>query len=156
MNFLEELVAEWYEFKGYLIRKNIKFGKRPQGGYTGEMDIVAFHPREKSMIHIETSFDADSWEKRIRKLKKKFDNAAKYYQEEFNFEKKEIQKIAIVGFYEKNLGPQSPNINLEVKPVPSLIKDICKELLKMKPLIKAVPEQYPLLRAMQFAIHWNR
>jgi len=108
MNFLEELVAEWYEFEGYLIHKNIRFGKRPQGGYTGEMDVVAFHPREKSMIHIETSTDSDSWEKRIRKFKKKFDNAAEYYQEEFNFKKKEIQKIAIVGFSEKSLRPQTP------------------------------------------------
>ncbi len=47
MNFLEQLVAEWYAYKGYFVRTNIKFGKRIRGGYEGEMDVVAFDPKEK-------------------------------------------------------------------------------------------------------------
>jgi hypothetical protein len=43
-NYLEQLLAEWYEFQGYFIRQNVWVGKRPQGGYECELDIVAFHP----------------------------------------------------------------------------------------------------------------
>lgn len=32
-NHLETLVAEWYEFCGYFIRRNIQVGKRLKGGY---------------------------------------------------------------------------------------------------------------------------
>ena len=34
-NFLEELVAEWYEYKGYFVRRNVRVGPRAKGGYEG-------------------------------------------------------------------------------------------------------------------------
>jgi len=67
-NHLEQLVAEWYEFRKYFVRRNINVGKRPQGGYECELDIVAFHPELKKIAHIETSLDADSWKEREEKL----------------------------------------------------------------------------------------
>ena len=42
MNFLEKLVAEWYQYRGYFVKGNVKFGPREQGGYKSEMDVVAF------------------------------------------------------------------------------------------------------------------
>ncbi len=63
-NHLEQLVAEWYEFQGYFVRKNINVGKRLRGGYECELDIVAFHPKTKKLVQVETSMDADSWDKR--------------------------------------------------------------------------------------------
>ena len=42
-NYLEQLVAEWYDYKGYFLRRNVLVGKRAQGGYESELDIVAFH-----------------------------------------------------------------------------------------------------------------
>jgi len=41
MNFLEQLVAEWYEWQGYFVCVNRKYGKRPGGGWTGEADVLA-------------------------------------------------------------------------------------------------------------------
>jgi len=32
-NHLEQLVAEWLEFKGYFVRRNVKVGKLPRGGH---------------------------------------------------------------------------------------------------------------------------
>jgi hypothetical protein len=61
MNFLEQLIGEWYEYTGCFVRTNIKFGKRSAGGYEGEIDVAAFDPRTKCLIHIEASTDADSW-----------------------------------------------------------------------------------------------
>ena len=52
-NYLEQLVAEWYEYQGYFIRRNVMVGKLPGGGYEGELDIVAFHPEKKHLLHIE-------------------------------------------------------------------------------------------------------
>ena len=42
MNFLEQLITEWYGYKGFFVRNNVKYGKRAGGGYEGEMDVVAF------------------------------------------------------------------------------------------------------------------
>ena len=58
MYFLEQIAAEWYSYNGYFVQTNIKFGKREKGGWKGEMDVIAFHPIEKKIIHIETSMDA--------------------------------------------------------------------------------------------------
>jgi len=69
-NFLEELVAEWLEYKGYIVKRNERVGRRAAGGHEGELDVVAFNPKTNHLIHVETSTDADSWAGRIRKWKK--------------------------------------------------------------------------------------
>lgn len=69
-NYLEQLVAEWYEYHGYFIRQNVLVGKRPKGGYEGELDIVAFHPESKHLAHIEPTMDAHSWAKREERFEK--------------------------------------------------------------------------------------
>ena len=58
VNHLEQLVAEWYEYQGYFVRKNVLVGKRAKGGYECELDIVAFNPATKKLVHIEPSLDA--------------------------------------------------------------------------------------------------
>src|SRR5690349_15476466 len=78
MNFLENLIAQWYQYNGYYIRQNVRIGKRIKGGYDGEIDIVAYHPQNKHLIHFEVSSDADSWEKRKKTFEKKFNNAKKH------------------------------------------------------------------------------
>jgi hypothetical protein len=34
---LEQLVAEWYEFQGYFVRRNVRVGRRLKGGHDGEL-----------------------------------------------------------------------------------------------------------------------
>ena len=60
--FREKLVAEWYEYNGYFIRRNVLVGKRQAGGHECELDIVGFHPGTKHLVHIEPSMDASKWE----------------------------------------------------------------------------------------------
>ena len=72
-NFLEELVAEWYEYQEYFVRRNVLVGKRVRGGYESELDVVAFHPTKKHLVHIETSMDTQSWEQREQRFAKKFE-----------------------------------------------------------------------------------
>ena len=64
MNHLEQLIAEWFEFRGYFVRRNVKVGKLPHGGHEGELDIVAYHPIDNHLIQIEPSSDAHTWVKR--------------------------------------------------------------------------------------------
>lgn len=72
MNHLEQLVAEWYEYRGYFVRRNVQVGPRTKGGYECELDVVAFHPAQNHLVHIEPSMDADSWTKREKRYAKKF------------------------------------------------------------------------------------
>lgn len=73
MNHLEQLVAEWYEFQGYFVRRNVMVDPRPRGGYECELDVVAFHPGKQHLVHLEPSLDADSWQRREERFAKKFD-----------------------------------------------------------------------------------
>ena len=154
MNFLERLLAEWYAYKEYFVRTNLKFGKRAKGGYVGEMDVVAYHPKEKTLVHVETSMDADSWPQRKAKFQRKFRDAESHYNELFDFRIARVRRIAIVGF-----GKPREKIDfgegIEVRSIPEQMAKITSELSKHHPLKKAVPEEYPLLRAIQFSSFWG-
>jgi hypothetical protein len=56
-NFLEQLVAEWYQYQDYFVRTNIRVGRRAKGGHEGELDVVGFNPALGKLVHIETSMD---------------------------------------------------------------------------------------------------
>src|SRR6476469_835528 len=82
-NHLEQLLAEWYEYRGFFVRRNINVGRRPNGGYACELDIVAFHPGERRLVHLEPSLDADSWERRESRYTVKFEAGRKHIPELF-------------------------------------------------------------------------
>ena len=63
-NHLESLVAEWYEFRGYFVRRNVHVGQLAAGGHQAELDVVAFDPVKPELVQIEPSLDTNSWEKR--------------------------------------------------------------------------------------------
>ena len=150
MNFLEQLIAEWFEYKGHYVRTNIKFGKRANGGYEGEIDIAAFQPKTRKLILVESSMDALSWDKREERFTKKFTDAANHYKEIFDFDYTGVEKIAIVGFSDV-LNHDKFGCDIKVRKVPEVIKEIVSELKTKNPMQAIVPESYPLLRAMQFA-----
>ena len=150
MNFLEQLVAEWYAYKGYFVDTNIRIGRRPRGGFEGEIDVVAYDPKDKTLVHLEASSAADSWERRRKKFRKKFDTARKYYKSIFRFKYRGIKQVAIVGFARPKrddyLGKK-----VELISIPEMIALIAEEMKKFSPTKKAIPEKYPLLRVIQFA-----
>ena len=77
-NHLESLVAEWYEFQGYFVRRNVQVGKREKGGYECALDIVGFHPERGLLVQVEPSLDAQSWDKRRDRYQKKFDAGRRF------------------------------------------------------------------------------
>jgi len=155
MNFLEQLVAEWYAFNGCFVQTNLKFGKRKAGGYEGEMDIIAFHPSTKVITHVETSGDADSWKERKQRFTKKFNMAQKYYSELFQFDYSKVEKVAIVGFGRNCPAGVSFNEDVTIKTVPEFIAEITTVLSQQDPAKGVVPEHWPLIRALQLSAFWG-
>lgn len=151
MNHLEQLVAEWYEYRGYFVRRNIQVGPRLKGGYECELDVVAFHPTQHHLIHIEPSMDADSWAKREVRYTKKFKAGRKYIPALFGGISlpNDIEQIALLGF--------ASNANVKtlaggrVMTTSDLFVEIVSGISGKKVAKAAVPEQYPLLRTIQFA-----
>lgn len=156
MNFLEELAAEWYEYRGYFVRTNIKARKRAKGGWDAELDLLAYAPSEEKLLHIETSGDADSWPKRRKRFEtKKFIFKREEYENILGSSVREVKKIAIVGY------PRSTKADLnwediEVVLVSQFIKEIAFYLGQIDPLKEAVPEGYPLLRSIQMALAYGK
>jgi len=157
MNFLEQLAAEWYEYRGYFVRTNIKYGKNPngKGGHIGEFDVVAYSPKTKELIHVECSTDSSTWKDREARFKRKFFTGEQNYNKVFNFPSKKIVKIAIVGFHKTKCEPDfGSNINIIL--IPDFVKEITNELKKKSPMQDAIPESYPLLRAIQYSSFFNK
>lgn len=57
VNHLEQIIAEWLEYQGYFVRRNLKVGRRRNGGYDCELDVVGFHPgltvqSQEGVVHV--------------------------------------------------------------------------------------------------------
>jgi len=148
-NFLEELVAEWLEYTGHIVKRNERVGRRAKGGHEGELDVVAFEPKTKHLIHVETSTDADSWANREKRFAKKFKSGAKYIKALFEglTIPDEVEKKAIFAFgsdkNHKTIGGG------QVVLAEDYILEILRELKGTSFLSRAVPEKYPILRVLQ-------
>lgn len=155
MNFLEQLISEWYSYQGYYVRTNVKVGRREAGGYEGELDVVAFHPETREIVHIETSMDALSWNKRREKFARKFKLGQRYIPELFSFAKRRPTQVAVFGFPRTTRNKQLLGEDVKVYLMPRLVEEIAKELSKTTIETGAIPEIFPLLRAMQFALDYG-
>ena len=152
-NHLESLVAEWYEFLGYFVRTNVQVGKRPEGGYKCELDVVGFHPEQRSLVHIEPSLDADSWPTREKRYTKKFEAGRKYIPELFAGMAipDEIDQIALFVYSgrtrERIAGGQVVLIQDFMEKIRAGIqhRDVARA---------AIPQRFPLLRTLQFAAQY--
>ena len=155
-NFLEQLVAEWYEYKGYFVRRNVPVGRRARGGYESELDVVAFNPTLRHLVHIEPSLDAESWEKRERLFKKKFEAGRKYIPDLFDGYElpPEIEQIAILVFASKSNHPTLGGGKVLL--ISDLMRQIMEDLGDKKPISNLVPEHHTHLRTLQFVIEYRK
>lgn len=150
MNFLEELVAEWYEYQGYFVRRNILVGKRKKGGYECELDVVAFNPVSRHLVHVEPSMDADSWVRREVRFRKKFEAGKRHIPALFEGLKipKEIDQVALLGYGSKKSRTTLAGGRIQL--VPELLAEIFTKLRDTSVATKAVPEDKPILRTLQY------
>lgn len=157
VNFLEELVAEWYECQGYFIRRNVHVGKRPQGGFECELDVVAFHPETKHLVHIEPSTDAGSWEARERRYKKKFEAGRKYIPSMFPgllLSSSVPEQIALPVFTSKPTenalgGGRAVHVSV-------FLAQIMSHFATFSMVKAQAPEHFPVLRTLQFVAEYRK
>ena len=149
-NHLESLVAEWYEHLGYFVRRNVQVGKRPEGGYECELDVVAFHPQKRSLVQIEPSLDAHTWTVREERYSKKFAAGSKYIPELFSGMAipDDIEQIALFVFGGRT---RECIAGGRVVFIEDFMKDIRAGIGDRKVAHAAIPQQFPLLRTLQFA-----
>lgn len=150
MNFLEELVAKWYEFQGYFVRRNVLVGPREKGGYESELDVMAFHPGNRHLVHIEPSMDALSWGAREKRFVKKFKAGRRYIPQLFESLDipDEIEQIARLAYGSKK--NRETLAGGKILLVSELLREIFAVLRNLNVASSAVPEDKPVLRALQF------
>jgi hypothetical protein len=155
-NFLEQLVTEWYEYRGYFVRRNVRVGKQGRGGFDSELDVVAFNPRTRHLVHVEPSMDAESWEKRERRFRRKFEAGRRHIPGLFPGLDlpEEIEQIAILAFASKVNHPTLGGGKVLL--VSDLMREILEHLSDKKAAADAVPEHHALLRTLQFVLEYRR
>lgn len=155
-NHLEQLIAEWYEYKGYFVRRNVLVGKRAKGGYECELDIVAFHPETKHLVHIEPSMDASSWTEREKRYQKKFAAGRKYIPQLFQGIElpTEIEQVAVLVFASKANHSTLGGGRLML--IDELLQEIFQELRDRHLASNAIPEHLTVLRSFQFVAEYRQ
>ena len=152
-NHLEQLTAEWLEYRGYFVRKSVLVGPRLKGGYEGELDIVALKPSTGHLLHVECSLDALSWDHREGRFSAKFERGRKYVPDLFDglLIPESLDQVALLlmaGTEKTSVGGG------RVIRVADFVSQICSYLKRYRPEKSAVPSNLPLLRTMQLASHF--
>lgn len=152
MTHLENLIAEYYDWRGYLVKKNIKVGRLSHGGWEMELDVVALDPHTGCLVHIEPSIDAHSWERREQRFTKKFQAGRTYILKEiFTWLEPDanIEQIAVLISHPQNRGTLA---GARIMSIDELMLEIKMAIQKRGVVAKnAIPEQYPLLRTLQLS-----
>lgn len=153
MNFLEQLVAEWLEFNGYFVRRNVLVGRRAKGGYECELDVVALHPQRRHLLQVEPSMDSNSWAKRESRYQRKFAAGMRHIPSLFDGlgSLPHLDQVALFGY-----GSSRDHQKLaqgRVMIVDDLLAEVT-DVLRNRPVTShAVPEQYICLRTIQFCLN---
>jgi hypothetical protein len=153
-NHLEDLVSEWYQFQGYFVRRNVQVGKRPQGGYECELDVVAFHPGLQKLVQIEPSLDADKWDKRELRYSKKFSAGRAHIPALFEglTLPAELEQVALFVY---GGGAKRTTVGGgRVMFIREFMREVLDRVRTRRVDSAAIPEQYPLLRTLQFAAQY--
>jgi len=150
MSHLEDLLAEYYDWKGYLVKRNVKVGRLAHGGWEMELDVVAYHPHTKHLLHIEPSIDAHSWQLRDSRFAKKFGAGERYiFTNVFTWldPATPIERIALLISHPKG---RDELCGAKIRSIDEFMSEIKLEIAKCGKVSRnAIPEQYPLLRTVQ-------
>lgn len=155
-NYLEQLIAEWYEYNGYFVRRNVLVGKRTKGGYECELDVVAFNPETKHLVHIEPSMDASSWAQREKRYAKKFEAGRKHIPGLFKGINlpTEIDQMAVLVFASKTNHEHVGGGHLVL--MVDLVREIFRSLKGKRLASSAIPEHLVVLRSFQFVAEYKQ
>jgi len=149
MEYLEQLVREWYEYQGYFVRQDMWVGLEQDGSYDCDLSVVAFHPTRRHVVHVEPSFDLLSWEERERHFQTKFDAGRRYLHRIFGAEPHlQTEHIALIVAGER---PRAHTIGGgRILCMPDFLAEILQHLCSLDMAAAVVPEQWGLIRTLQF------
>jgi hypothetical protein len=150
VSHLEDLLCEYYEWQGYLVRRNVRVGALRHGGHTGELDIVAYHPATKHLIHLEPSLDADAWTTREKRFVKKFKAGRDYVLKEvLPWLKDEVLLEQVAVLVSRGNGRRLL-AGAAVRTIDEVVADIRRAVKQRGKMAQgAIPEQFGLLRTVQ-------
>jgi len=148
MDYLQRLSAEWYEYQGYFVHTDLWVGLESDGSYECELDVVAFHPLRRHLVHLEPSFDLLSWEERERHFEPKFAAGRKYLHRLFGSEQHvHLEQIALI-VADEELPPRIAGAR--VLKLSDFLAAVIETLSAFEMAEAVVPEQWPLVRTLQF------
>lgn len=152
MNHLERLTRQYYYWKGYLVKGNVKVGRLVRGGWAGELDIVTYHPQPNHLVHVESSLDADPWEKRTQRFEKKYKSGRKYiFTDVFPWlesEKTPMEQIALL-----ITSSRKELFGAKIISIDEFVRQVKADIKTLGIMAKnAIPEEYDLLRTIQLSI----
>ena len=152
MSHLEDLLCEYYDWQGYIVRRNIKVGRLSHGGWEGELDLVAYHPKTGDLIHLEPSIDAHSWVKREQRFRKKFLTGREYiFTEVFPWldSNMPLKQVAVLVSRDRTRTKLGGG---QVVTIDEITKEIRETVAAQGRMASsAIPEQYGLLRTIQLS-----
>jgi RNase P/RNase MRP subunit p29 len=153
MNHLEQLVAEWLQYNDYFVRTSVPVGPRDNGGFEGELDVIAYHFARNHLVHVECSLDALSMPKRQAKFELKFKRGRKYIKDVFrkvsgDLDLPEPEQIVLLQFAGGNVREIG---GARLVTVREFINEVYDGLKGKTPQSKSVPSNLPLLRTLQLA-----
>ena len=154
-NYLEQLAVEWYEYRGYFVRRNVPVGRRDEGGYEAELGVIAVDPGTDRIVHVEASMDAHSWEVREQRFGRKFAAGRAHLPAAVGeLASSGIEQVALVA-----LGSRVNHPTLgggQVLTLAEFLVEILAELRDGGGAGIPVPQQFPILRTLQFVAEHRR
>ena len=154
-NYLEQLAVEWYEFRGYFVRRNVPVGRGEEGGHEAELGVVAVDPAAGRIVHVEASMDAHSWDVREQRFGKKFAAGRAHLPAAVGgLAEGRLEQIALIA-----LGSRVNHPTLgggEVLTLAEFLVEILAGLVDGGAAAAPVPQQYPILRTLQFVAEHRR
>ena len=156
MNHLESLLNEYLGIQGYIVVCNAKVGKLDHGGWKMELDVVAYCPTRKHLVHYEPSLDANSWDVREQRFIKKFAAAREHLRDipQFAFlTRADVDGMEQVAIFPSVAEPRRDFLGCSAVAVDELMSEIIEFVVARGLGSRAAfSEEYPLLRTLQMAV----
>jgi len=164
-SWVEELVAQYYILKGYIVVADVPIGSGERGGRV-DVDILALDPRRKEVHMVEVKAICTGTAEEIAKsISGTLSRAEEYFKREYGLDYKYVKRAVIIS------EPKRPKINriidllrredIEAIDLYNFIRDITNYIdewrneLKVKGLVKqdtkpALPETLYILRLLEY------
>lgn len=166
MNYHEQLISEYFRVRGWFVETNPKVGRssttarnQSTGGWDGELDVVAFDPASGEIQHWESSLMAGSWEAREQRCRKKFELGKAQLRDVPQFshlsdeQVANVKQFALLTSVPAGQSSGMPFAGGTLIAMDDFQAEVNSWVLKRGVVrASAIPESFPLLRALQFAL----